>query len=311
MKEGAVRDSRFKSYWIRHWGLYAMLLLPLIYFFIFNYLPMPDIMLAFRQNNVVASVWDIEWVGWSNFERVFSLTPFRDALRNTLMFSALDLAIGFPAPIILALLLNELKFLKFKRFTQTVSYMPFFVSWVIIGIMATDLFATTNGSINVMLRGWFGENFTNINFLGNPTNWVVVNVSLNLWRTVGWGTILYLAAITNVNPELYEAADMDGASRLRKIWHVTLPAIRPVIAILLILTLGQILGADLVRFLALDNLLVRSVSEVLPTFVYRWGLQSMQFAMATAVGLVQSTIGMFLLLGGNWTVKKLGGNGFW
>ena len=303
------RESHFKSYWVRHWGLYAMLLLPVTYFFIFSYMPMVNMLLAFKQNNIILHVLDVPWVGMANFTRAFSLQPFRDAVTNTLMFSALDLIIGFPSPIILALLLNELRMPRFKKITQTISYMPFFLSWVIVGGLSTRLFATSDGAVNNILVNYLGAE--PIPFLIEPRNWVFTNVFLSVWRTVGWNTIIYLAAITNVNPELYEAADMDGASRIRKMWHVTLPAIRPVIVILLVLTLGQIMGADLARFVALENHLVRSVAEVLPTFVFRWGLQSMQYSLATAVGIFQSVIGMFLLLTSNWFVKKLGGNGFW
>ncbi|MCL1995044.1 MAG: ABC transporter permease subunit [Defluviitaleaceae bacterium] len=303
---GSVRG--FRAYMARNWSLYAMLTLPLLYFFIFSYLPMVNVQLAWRQNNVFASVWDVPWVGWDNFERAFSLSPFRDAIRNTLMFSFLDLAIGFPAPIVLALLLNELKMPRFKKVTQTISYMPFFLSWIIISGLAINLFSTSTGAINNIIVGWGGST---VPFLNSNTHWVFTNVFLNVWRTVGWSTIIYLAAITNVNPELYEAAEVDGASRLRKMWHVTLPGIRPVIVILFILTLGQIMGADLARFIAMENHLVRGVAEVIPTFTFRWGLQSMQFALAAAIGIFQSVIGMFLLLSANYAVRKLGGQGFW
>jgi len=304
----SYKSNRLKNYMRKHWILYAMLVLPVAYFFIFSYVPLVNVLLAFKQNNVVARVWDVPWVGFDNFVHIFSLQIFRDAIRNTLMFSFLDLVIGFPAPIILALLLNELKLPRFKKITQTISYMPFFLSWVIVGGLSVSLFSTSTGTINAII---INMGFDPIPFLNNPRYWVFTNVLLSVWRSVGWNTIIYLAAITNVNPELYEAADMDGASRIRKMWHVTLPSIRPVIIILLILTLGQIMGADLARFISLENLIVRSVSEVLPTFVFRWGLQSMQFSIAAAVGIFQSLIGMVLLLSANFAVKKLGGQGFW
>ena len=264
--------------------------------------------MAWKQNNIFLPVLEVPWVGWANFARAFSLGPFWEAVRNTLMFSFLDMAIGFPAPIILALLLNELKFMKFKRITQTISYMPFFLSWIIIGGLATRLFSTTDGSVNNIIAGFGLEP---IPFLNSNVHWVTTNVLLSVWRHLGWNTILYLAAITAVNPELYEAADMDGASRLRKMWHVTLPGIRPVIVILLVLTMGQIMGVDFARFISMENRLVRSVSEVLPTFVFRWGLEGMNFALATAVGIFTSVINLFLLLSANWMVRKLGGQGFW
>ena len=224
------------------------------------------------------------------------------------MFSALDLIIGFPAPIILALLLNELKMERFKKITQTISYMPHFLSWVIVGSMALRLFSSNNGAINNMLYSSFGMT---IPFLEQEFHWIVTNVLLAIWRGIGWNTIIYLAAITSISPDLYEAAEIDGASRLRKMWHITLPGIRPVIITLLILTLGGIMGADLSRFMTLENSFVRGVSEVIPTFVFRWSIQGNQFALGAAIGIFQSIIGMILLLSGNWFVKKLGGNGFW
>jgi len=285
-----------------------MLLLPITYFAIFSYWPMINILLAFKQNNVILPVMQVPWVGLANFERVFSNVQFHQAARNTLMFSGLDIAIGFPAPIILALLLNELKFRKFKRVTQTISYMPHFLSWIIIGGMAIRLFSTSQGTVNDILYGWFG---VTVPFLNRPAYWVVTNVLLSVWRSLGWNTIIYLAAITGVNPELYEAADMDGASRLRKMWHVTLPGIRPVIIILFILTLGQIMSADMARFLALENHLVRSVSTVFPIWIWRWGLQGSQFSMAAAAGFIQNIINLVILFTANMVVRKLGGRGLW
>ena len=292
----------------RHWGLYAMLLPPIIFFFIFSYLPMVNVLLAFKQNNIILPVLQVPWVGFDNFVRAFDNPQFIDAVRNTLLFSFLDLAAGFPAPIILALLLNELKFKRFKRVTQTISYMPHFLSWIIIAGMAIQLFSTSVGVVNIGIYRWFG---TTVPFLNSPNHWVATSVLIAVWRSLGWNTIIYLAAITAVNPELYEAADMDGASRLRKMWHVTLPGIRPVIVILFILTLGQIMSADMARFLALENHLVRSVSTVLPLFVYRWGLQGAQFSLAAAVGLVASLINLILLFGANYIAKKLSGSGLW
>lgn len=308
-KSQTNKKAKGASYMQRHWTLYAMLILPILYFLIFSYLPMVNLQLAWRANNVIANVWDVRWVGWENFERAFNNPFFINAIRNTLMFSFLDLVVGFPAPIILALLLNELKMPKFKKVTQTISYMPFFLSWVIIGGLVTRLFATSYGTINILLQN---AGFERIPFLIDNRNWAIVNVLTNIWRGVGWNTIIYLAAITNVNPELYEAADMDGASRLRKMWHVTLPGIRPVMVIILILTLGHIMGADLARFFTFDNALVRGlngVAEVIPTFIFRQGLTN--FALGAAVGIFQSVIGMVLLLTANWGAKKLGSHGFW
>jgi len=297
----------------RHWALYAMLMLPIAFFLIFSYWPMVNILIAFMRNNVIIPVttepWT-RWVGLENFYWLFDNVQFRQAARNTVMFSLLDLAIGFPMPIILALLLNELKFKFFKRFTQTITYMPFFLSWIIVGGLMIRLFRTDTGTVNIFLMNYFGmEN--GIPFLTNSNHWVFTNVFTNIWRGLGWNTIIYLAAITAVNPELYEAADLDGASRLRKMWHVTLPGIRPVIMTLLILTLGGIMGADMARFLATENHLVRDVSTVFPIFVFRWGIEGLQYHRAAAAGLFASILNLIFLFSANFVSRKATGSGLW
>jgi len=315
-RPGTTRSSRMQGYWSRHWGLYAMLVLPMTFFFVFSYVPMINILIAFTRNNIILSVFEViqagGWVGLDNFRAAFQHAQFLNAVRNTIMFSVFDLLIGFPAPIILALLLNELKMERFKKITQTISYMPHFISWIIIGGMAVRLFSgdrSNPGAITNMVYNMTGG--TLISPLTNTTSWAVINVLFAVWRSVGWGSIIYLAAITNISPELYEAADIDGASRLRKMWHITLPGIRPVIVTLLILTIGGILGADLARYEAMGNSLVREVATVIPTFMYRWALLGNNFSLGAAMGIFQSIIGMTLILTGNWVVKKLGGNAFW
>jgi len=301
-----------------------MLLLPIAFFVIFRYWPMINVLLAFKRNNVIDPVMSVDWArSWDfivgpyqislpameNFERAFSHPPFREAVRNTLMFSILDLAAGFPAPIILALLLNELRFKKFKRVTQTISYMPHFLSWIIISGLAIRLFSPSTGAFNNIIYNWFG--LEPVRLLTSPNHWVGLVVGSGVWRSVGFSTIIYLAAITSVNPELHEAAQVDGASRLRRMWHVTLPGIRHVIIILFILALGGTMGADFERFMAMQNSLVRSVSQVLPLYVMEWGLNNLQFSLAAAVGLFQNIINLILLLSANKIVKKLGGQGLW
>lgn len=302
------KRSARRGYWSRHWVLYAMLVPTIIFLIIFNYIPMVNILIAFTENNIFLPVWELEFVGLANFRQAMDNQVFINAVLNTLLFSALDLLVGFPAPIILAILMNELKMPRFKKITQTISYMPHFISWIIIGGLSTALFSTHTGAINnfIVNRGGVA-----IPFIENSGHWIITNVLWNIWRSVGWGTIIYLAAITSISPELYEAAEMDGAARLRKMWHITLPGIRPTIITLFTLTLGGVLGADLARFLALENSFVRDVSMVIPTFIYEWGVQGMQFSLSAAIGIFQSIIGTILLLGANWFVKKLGGNGFW
>ena len=303
------RWTKFSSYMSRYWVLYLMLLLPIAFFVIFRYWPMVNMQIAFRQNNIIRSIWEVPWVGLQHFDSLVQHPPFRDAVRNTIVFSILDILAGFPAPIILALLLNELKFRKFKRVTQTISYMPHFLSWIIISGIALTLFSPTVGTVNTFLLNTFG--IGPLRFLTDDNSWIGMVVGLGVWRSVGWNTIIYLAAITNVNPELYEAADMDGASRIRKMWHVTLPGIRPVIIILFILALGGVMGADFDRFLALRNSQVHWVANVLPLYIWEWGITQLRFSMATAAGIIQNTINLALLLAANFIVRKLGGDGLW
>jgi len=310
-KPKSGKANNFALYMARHWGLYAMLILPIAFFVIFSYWPMVNLLIAFMTNNIFVPVtdapWD-RWVGLDNFRWALQNIQFIQAVRNTLMFSFLDLVIGFPMPIILALLLNELKFKRFKRITQTISYMPFFLSWIIVGGLMLRLFQTQTGAVNNIIMS-FG--FEPVPFLTSSNHWAFTNVFTAIWRGLGFNTIIYLAAITAVSPELYEAADMDGASRLRKMWHVTLPGIRPVILTLLILTLGGIMGADMARFLAMENHLVRDVSTVLPIFVFRWGIEGAQFHRAAAVGLIASVINLVILFSANFISRKVSGSGLW
>lgn len=295
----------------RYWTLYAMLALPITYFIIFKYIPMAYIQIAFKKFSITKTAWEMAWAknsGFEHFIKAFANRDFLYALRNTITLNFLDLLLGFPAPIILAIILNELRFKRFKRFTQTVAYMPHFLSWVIISGLALQLFSTQSGLVNIVLKNIGLEA---VPFLEESTHWVVTYVFLGIWQSVGWNTIIYLAALTGINPELYEAAAVDGASRLRKIWHVTLPGLRSTIVILLILALGRILGSDFDRPYALSNTLVTSVSNVLSVFVYDYGIQGQQFSLATAVGFFQSVICVIFLLGANTIANRFGERGLW
>ena len=293
----------------RYWSLYLMLLLPLVYFFVFKYIPMTYIQIAFKKYSIIKSPWEMPWANNNGFEyyiKAFQNKDFLYALRNTLLLNVLDLVMGFPAPIILAIILNELPYKGFKRFTQTVAYMPHFLSWVIIAGMALQLLAPTNGLLNIWLQK---IGLQPIPFLNKPANWVASYVVLGIWQSVGWNTIIYLAAITSINSELYEAAAIDGAHRLQRIWHVTLPGIRSTIIVLLILSLGRILGSDFDRPFALRNPLVKEVSDVISIFIYNYGIRGLQFSLTTAVGLFQSIVSVSFLLFADYLAKKFGERG--
>lgn len=310
-KTFSMKNRRVGNYIKRYWVLYLMLLLPIVYFLVFKYTPMAYIQIAFKQFKIGTSPWDMEWAknnGFEYFIKAFKNRDFLYALRNTLTLNLLDLIVGFPAPIILAILLNELTFKKFKRVTQTIVYMPHFLSWIIIAGLALQLFAPETGLVNILIEKM---GFESVQFLNDPNKWIWTYIFLGIWQSVGWNTIIYLAAITGISPELYEAASVDGAGRWRKIWNITLPGLRSTIVILLIMSLGRILGSDFDRPFALSNNLVKSVSNVISTFVYTNGIKGLQFSLSTAVGLFQSVICVIFLLAANAIAKKFGERGIW
>ena len=309
LKAVPKKKQNFNSYMSRYWTLYLLLLLPMIYFVIFKYIPMTYIQIAFKHYSIIQSPWVMPWAdnnGMEYFINAFANRDFLYALRNTIMLNFLDLVVGFPAPIILALLLNELKFKKLKKFTQTVAYMPHFLSWVIIAGLALQLFAPNSGMINGFVTRM---GFPPIPFLNEPVHWVVSYVLIGIWQSIGWNTIIYLAAIAGISPELYEAAAIDGAGRFKRMWHVTLPGIRPTIVVLLILSLGRILGSDFDRPFTLGNPLVRDVCNVISVFVYNAGIRSLQFSLTTAVGLFQSVVCIIFLFFADYLAKRFGERG--
>ena len=311
-KPSAVQKKQnFGVYMKRYWQLYVLLFLPMLYLLIFKYVPMIYIQIAFKKYSIVESVWNMPWAGNNGFEyfiKAFNNKDFINALRNTLMLNLLDLVIGFPAPIIFALILNELVFKKFKRVIQTVAYMPHFLSWVIIYGLALQIFAPSSGLVNIVLNNFGIEA---IPFLNDSKHWVATYIFLGVWQNFGWGSIVYLAAIAGINSELYEAASVDGCGRFKKMWHITLPGIKPTIVVLLVMNLGNILGSGFDRPFAMQNNLVMDVAEVISTFVYKNGIQGLQFSLTTAVGFFQSVICVIFLLLANWISRRLGERGIW
>lgn len=305
------KNGAFGPYIKRYWQLYALLALPVIYLLVFKYAPMIYIQIAFKKYKLNMSVWEMPWAkknGFEYFIKAFGSKDFRLALRNTIRLNLLDLIIGFPAPIIFALILNELPFPKFKKTVQTIAYMPHFLSWVIISSLALQLFAPGDGLVNMVIEKITGES---VPFLNEEGHWIGTYIGVGVWQSFGWNSIVYLAAIAGINQELYEAASVDGAGRFRKMWNVTLPCIRPTIVVLLIMNLGNILGGGFDRPFAMSNNLVLRVSEVIATYVYKTGIKGLQFSLTTAVGLFQSVVGVFFLLMANWLSRKLGERGIW
>ncbi|MBR6155901.1 MAG: sugar ABC transporter permease [Lachnospiraceae bacterium] len=293
----------------RYWQLYLLLLLPMIYFLVFKYSPMYYILIAFKKYSIVQKVSEMPWAknhGFEYFLKAFKNKDFINALRNTVFLNLFDIIVGFPVPIIFALLLNELRFKFFKKTVQTVAYMPHFLSWVIIYGLAMQLFSPTNGFVNMLITKLGGEA---VHFLDDPNKWVGTYIGLGVWQSFGWNSIIYLAAISGISPELYEAASVDGANRFQKMWHITLPGIRPTIVVLLILALGNVLGSGFDRPYVLQNNLVMKNAEVIATFVYKYGIKGLQFSLTTAVGLFQSIANVIFLLLANWFSRKMGERG--
>ncbi|WP_017691261.1 ABC transporter permease subunit [Paenibacillus sp. PAMC 26794] len=294
------------TYLKRYWQLYALISLPLIYFLIFRYGPMYGVQIAFKDFNLFQGISGSKWIGFDAFREVFAMDEFYTTLRNTFMLNFLDLLVSFPAPIILAIMLYEVRFKWFKKISQTILYVPHFISWVIIGGIVYQLFGNQSGMVNGVLQS-MGLN--SIPFLTEKGPWLVTYLFTGVWQSAGWGTILYLAALTAVNKELFEAAEIDGASRLKRIWHITLPSIKPTIVTLLILNLGNMVSIGFDRPYIIGNTAVREYSDVLSTFVYRIGLQSGQYTLATVVGLFQAVVGLIFVLGSNYISKKTTGEG--
>lgn len=289
----------------RDWQLYLLILLPMAFILVFKYFAYAGLSVAFLDYKVARGYAGSEFVGFEIFEKVFTHRDFGKAVFNTLLLNILDLVFSFPMPIILALLLNEIRVKWFKRTSQTLLYLPHFLSWVVIGATAYQMFTTGTGIINVMLSNTGAEE---IPFLQNDGWWLFTYVVIGVWQTMGWGTIIYLAAITNVNAELYEAAKVDGANRWQQCLHVTLPCIRPTIVVMLIMQLGKLMGGSFERILALSNAAVTEYTTTIPVLVYRW-FQANNFSESTALGLFQSLIGLILVLVSDYVAKKLGEDG--
>ncbi|PYI52855.1 ABC transporter permease [Paenibacillus flagellatus] len=284
--------------------MYALLLPGLVYFTLFKYVPMAGVVIAFKNYNLMQGIWGSPWVGLDNFRLFFEGVYYKQILANTITISLYKLVFGFPAPIVLALLLNEVRLMWFKRVVQTVTYLPHFISWVIMYGLLTALLSPGSGLVNLVLMEL---GMDPVSFLTEPS-WIrTILVSTDIWKDVGWGAILYLAALAGIDPSLYEAATVDGASKWRQLWHITLPGIRSVIILILILRLSHILDVGFDQVFMMANVFNQEKADIIDTWVYRIGLQQMQFGLATAVGLQKSLIGLVLILAANRIAKKFDG----
>ncbi|WP_020618617.1 ABC transporter permease [Paenibacillus daejeonensis] len=289
--------------------LYLFLMPGLIFFVLFKYAPLYGEIIAFKDFRIMDGIWGSEWAGLKHFDRLFNDRDFWIILRNTLLLNLYSILFVFPAPIVLALLLNEVRSHWFKRSLQNMLYLPHFISWVVLGGVIISILSPSTGLVNIVLSKVFG--IEPIYFMASPFWWPIVFTLSSIWQTAGWGTILYLAAMGNIDPQLYEAAKIDGASKLRQIFHVTLPGIRGTIAILLILQMGKVMDVGFEQVFNLQNSAVFSVADVISTYVYRMGLLGAQYSYATAVGLFQGIIGLILVLLVNKAIKSMGEGGLW
>lgn len=297
----SVARRRFKKY-----SFFYLLAAPgIVYFILFHYAPMWGLLLSFQEFSPYLGFWKSPWVGFDHYVRFFSNRSFTQLLSNTLMLSFYNLIFYFPFTIFLALLLNEVRWSIYRRVSQTVLYLPHFVSWVIIGGMTVTFFGPS-GIINHYLEGWFG---VDVPFLMSNEWFRPMMVLQTIWKDAGWGTIIFLAALSGINPELYEAAKVDGAGRLRSIWHIALPGVRSTIVILLLLRLGNSLDSNFLQIFLMTNNLNIDVSDVFDLYVYRVGLLQGSWSFATAVGLFKSLASIILVTAANYVAKLLGEDG--
>lgn len=307
---GSGPVSRKRSLWRdvrKDWRLYSLLVLPLIYLVIFKYAPMAGNIIAFRRFRPGGSMFGEDWVGLRYITMFIEDPAFWRVFSNTIVLGVLSLVIVFPMPIILALLLNEVRKSWFKRFVQTVSYLPHFMSIVIVAGMLMQL-VSLNGTVNSVIGAFGAEP---INFIQQAGWFRTLYVSSEVWQTVGWGTILYLAALTQVDSQLYEAARIDGANRWKQTLHVTLPGITPTMITLLILNIGTFMAVGFEKILLLYNPLTYETADVIATYLFRVGLVSNNFSYATAIGLFESVIGLTLVLSANWISRRVVGASLW
>jgi len=299
--------SRIHKDWLKNYSLYLLVSPVLIYYIVFHYVPIYGATIAFKDFMPTKGIWGSPWVGFEHFREFFGGYYFWRILKNTLVISLTSLVFGFPAPILLALLINEVKNRLFSRFVQTVTYMPHFISLVVACGLVID-FTRDTGIINTVIAFFGGEKVTMLN---NPNYFVPIYVSSEIWQEIGWGSIIYLAAMGSIDPQQYEAATIDGAGRWKQTLHVTIPGIASTIIILLILKIGGILSVGYEKIILLYNPAIYESADVISSYVYRKGLQEFAWSFSSAVGLFNSTINFMLLIGANWISKKINQSGLW
>lgn len=292
----------------KHWQLYLLIIPPALYFLIFKYYPILNAVLAFKDYNVTKGIWGSPWVGFKNFQLFFENPLFWTLVKNTIFISGYLLIVGFPIPILLALAINEVRHTRFKKLVQLVTFAPYFISTVVMVSIIMLFLAPRLGFVNVVMNHM---GMDSINFLGEPGMFRSIYVWSDIWQTAGYYSVIFLAALAGVDPSLYEAAKVDGASRFQKIWHVDLPGILPTIIVVLILNVGNVMAIGFEKVYLLQNPLNTVNSEIIATYVYKVGLLNANYSFATAVGLFNSVINLFLLIVVNSLAKRFSNNSIW
>ncbi|NSW89635.1 MAG: sugar ABC transporter permease [Firmicutes bacterium] len=305
---GSVKSVNSFKKFNKYKYLFLLLTPALILTFIFHYVPMYGIIIAFKDYKMIKGILGSDWAGFTHFQTMFTSPSFFEILRNTIIISLYRLIFGFPAPIILALMLNEIMHNKYKKIIQTISYLPHFMSWVVIGGILREVLSPQRGIVNYLIQLLGGKS---IYFLADPLWFRTVLIISGIWQSVGWGSIIYLASIANIDIEMYEAAIIDGANRFQQAFHITVPMMYPVITVLLILSIGNILNAGFDQIFNLYTPLVYRVADIIDTYIYRRGLIESDYGFATAVGLFKNVIGFFLVIGTNFITKRISEYGVW
>ncbi|MDQ1913411.1 ABC transporter permease subunit [Paenibacillus sp. GD4] len=295
--------QRIRYMW-KYRTLYFLALPPILYFVVFKYIPMFGSIIAFKNYNIFKGILDSPWAGMDHFRAMLEYPEFRRILSNTLLINLYDLLLSFPAPIVLALLLNEIRSTLYKKWVQTVIYMPHFLSWVIVSGIVVGFLSPSSGMFNTVL-GWFGAE--PIYFMGDSAYIRSIIIGSGLWRDIGWGTIIYLAALAGIHPDLYEAAEIDGAGRFQQTVSITLPALLPTIAVLFMLKIGHFMDFGFERVFVFLNPLNSQNGEIIDTYIYKAGLLEQQYSYTTAIGLFNSVLGLLLVFLANHLHKKATG----
>ncbi len=302
-------DENIKKTLRRAWNykwIYIMLLPVMVYFIVFRYVPMYGITIAFKDYNIFKGIFGSPWVGVKVFNKIFSNKNFWSSIRNTFLLNLSALVVSFPLTIVVALMLNEVAGARFKKITQSILYLPHFISWVVVAGIATNLFALQEGTINAVLQKM---GIGPIPFLSSEGWWIFTYVICNVWKEIGWGTIIYLAALTGVDETLYEASYLDGATKFQRLIYITLPSIKSIIVTMLILNISKMMSIGLDAPLLLGNAKVMGVSEVISTYTYRIGIEKAQYSQSTAIGLFQSVVNIIILVAADKFAKAIGEEG--